>query len=186
MLVKLSEFFLEVNVVLLVVCSTQEVLLVAHLAVVATVELKNISEGISALNLSYKHTESEKSYYYTYIDLVELLDEGESGLEVTFEGEHLLLVFEADHCEFRCKGHVLKGLLVADLEAFDCGVEFFKTDSGHQVQIITLTVSGKTSGSGEGTHRCGHSEELRLGEHGSGACSDKSGEHSFVFDFKLL
>ena len=48
----------------------------------------------------------------TYIDIVQLLDEGQSGLEIAFEIEHLLLVLEAHHGHLRGEGHVPEGFLV--------------------------------------------------------------------------
>ena len=69
MLVQFLKFLSEVETACLVIILSEEIKLVAHLAVVSTVELEDITERVHSLD----------------IDFIKLLNKGKSGLEVTFE-----------------------------------------------------------------------------------------------------
>ena len=56
MLVKLPKFLLHVKTVSLILLDSHDVVLVAHLAVIATVKLKHVTQGLLSLYLNLSNT----------------------------------------------------------------------------------------------------------------------------------
>jgi len=122
MFVELLELILEDQASSLIIILSAEIFPVAHFTVVSTVEFEYITERSDTLD----------------VDIIELLNEGESGLEVTFEREHLLLVLKGNHGQFRCEGHILESLLVRDGVVCNRRVKLFQADAWHITNIVTL------------------------------------------------
>ena len=74
---------------------------------------------------------------YTYVDLVEFLDEGKGRLEVTLERHHLSLVLEANVGDACSESHVLERLFICHLDSCNRRVELLKRDGLDTCGIVT-------------------------------------------------
>ena len=146
MAVQLTQFLLEIEAARLVILRSQQVFVVSHLAVVAAVEFKHVSEGLLTLD----------------IHLVEFLNEGKCCLEVALETHHLFLVLEAHHRLLRSEVHVLQRLLVRDREVGHGRVEIIEVDARHLRHVIVLVPVLITLH----WHACGEHGQSGHGRHG--------------------
>ena len=117
--VKFGKLTTEVQSLRLVVIPLK-VFILPHFRLVASVMLEHISEWLCAL----------------CIDLVELANKAEGGLEVILEGHHFSLVLEADHGELGTESHVVEGLLVSQSQLGSVRVELIQREAGHHTDVV--------------------------------------------------
>ena len=120
MLVQLLELFLEIQVARLVIIYSQKVRFFSHFAVVSAVKFEDVAERFLPFD----------------IDIVQLLDKGKRGLEITLERQHLLLVLKAHHGLLCGEIHVLKRFLISDRKISHRGVKLVERNAWHIRQVI--------------------------------------------------
>ena len=85
MFVEFVQLLLEVDVSLLILFAALAVIICPHLAIITTVVLKHVTEGLYTFGLLYEKDDQNRDSKVTYVDFIKFCNECEGSREICLE-----------------------------------------------------------------------------------------------------